>query len=119
MTGCRFQDIWKDQCEAARGVPAHLTALAELRTTKLAGGDIRLPTYSRPTRSGSANVDSSSAISRSSTAMYVFGGAPATPSGTPGACIRTGPLIETHSIVGILSDVVEPILILRSKLSFH
>jgi hypothetical protein len=71
MTGCRFQDIWKDQCETARGVPEHLTALAELRTTKLAGGDIHLPTYSRPTRSGSANVDSSSAISRSSTAMYL------------------------------------------------
>jgi len=47
MTGCRFQDIWKDQCETARGVPEHLTALAELRTTKLAGGDIHLPTYSR------------------------------------------------------------------------
>ena len=45
-----------------------LTSLADVQKTKLAGGDIRLPTFPRPTRGGSANVDSSSAISRSSTA---------------------------------------------------
>jgi hypothetical protein len=86
-----------------------LTSLAELRTTKLAGGDISLPTYSRPTCGGSAIVDSSSVLSRSSTATCLEELAQRLP-GTPGACICTGPLIETH---------LEPILFdRRSKVSF-
>jgi hypothetical protein len=87
------------------------------RLPKLAGGDIRQPTFSRPTRGSSAKVETSSATSAPARPRVL--GASATPSGTSGACICLGPLIGCSSIVGILSDIVRPILTGGVRVSLH